>query len=152
MRYITCRLLLARASQESCGKSASEVEDAAAFLLGDGADDPRLVVGRRGGGDVDRLGEVFAAAGGAGVEHERPAELDLVAAGEAMGADPLAVDEGAVGAVQIGDREIAVAAAEFGVMAGDFGVVNLEAVGRRRVPAGEWGPPARNACPDRFRG
>ena len=42
--------------------------------------------------------------------------------------DPLAVDERAVGTVQIGDGEGVVQAADFGVMAGDFGVVQLDGV------------------------
>jgi len=91
--------------------------------------DPRLVFRRHDGGDVDGLAHLFArCARGTGVEHQRGADLDLVSAGEVMVADPLAVDKGAVGAVEIGDGEIAVAAAQFGVMAGDFGVVDLDHV------------------------
>ena len=127
VRYITWRLLLARASHESCGKSAWRSKT----RLPSSWETERMIrdwSSGVGGGDVDRLGQVFAAAGGAGVEHERPADLNLVAAGQAMGVDLLAVDERAVGAVQIGDAEIAVAAAHLGVMAGDLGVVNLEDV------------------------
>ena len=46
--------------------------------------------------------------------------------------DPLPVDERAVGAVQVGDRVVAVGAADLGVVAGDFGVVQLDAVGASR--------------------
>ena len=42
--------------------------------------------------------------GGAGIEHQRAADLHLVAAGERECSHPLAVDEGPVGAVQIDER------------------------------------------------
>ena len=45
-------------------------------------------------------------------------------------ANPLAVDERAVRAVQIGDGVFAVDPADFGVMAGDFGVVQGDGAGR----------------------
>ena len=45
-----------------------------------------------------------------------------------MVADALAVDERAVGAVQIDEDEIVVRAAQLGVMAGDLGVVDLDRV------------------------
>ena len=59
VRYITCKLLRARASQEFCGSLGVEVEDAASLLLRDRADDPRAVaaVGRRA--DADDVGQVF---------------------------------------------------------------------------------------------
>ena len=47
--------------------------------------------------------------------------------------DPLAVDEGAVGAAQVDDRVDVPLAADFGVPARDFGVVDLDEV--RRVSA-----------------
>ena len=43
--------------------------------------------------------------------------------------DPLAVDEGAVGTVQVGDGVIAMGAADLGVVAGDLGVVQLDDAG-----------------------
>ena len=70
--------------------------------------------------------------GRAGVEHQRAAELELVAAAEPMVADPLAVDERAVAAAQVRDGVIVLDAADFGVVAGDLGVVDLDGV--RRVP------------------
>ena len=80
-----------------------------------------------GGGNADRA--VDAAAGFVrrpGVEHQRRADLHVVAAGELLLLHPLAVDEGAVGAVQVGDCVVAVRAAELGVLAGDFGIVNVQ--------------------------
>ena len=88
-----------------------------------------MVFGRLGRGDVDRLAEVFRCPGRPGVEHQGVAHLDLVAAGQAVLANPLAVDESAVGAAQIGDGEIGVGAAELGVVSGDFRVVDLNGVG-----------------------
>ena len=103
VRYITWRLLRARASQESCGRSAWRSKTRL----------PSCWVTERMIRDWSSCGGAAAmsidsarsspTAGRAGVEHQRAADLDLVAAGEAMAADPLAVDEGAVGAVQIGD-------------------------------------------------
>jgi hypothetical protein len=56
--------------------------------------------------------------------------LHLVAAFELVLFDPPAVDVGAVRAVQIGDGELVVAMADFGVVARDFGVVDLDSVRR----------------------
>ena len=132
VRYITCKLL--RPGQPRVLRGLGpEVEDAAPFLLGHGADDPRAVarLGRRA--DADDLGQVFLRLfGRTRVEHQRAAELNLVAALQLVLADALAVDERAVAAVQIGDRVVVVDAADFGVVAGDFGVVKLERV--RGVP------------------
>ena len=153
VRYMTCRLLRARASHEFCGSSASKVEDAAPFLLRHRADDPRAVarLGRRA--DADDLGQVLLRLlGRARVEHQRAAHLDLIAAGELVLADALAVDERAVGTVQVGDRVVVVDAADFGVMAGDFGVVQLDACWTRRGPAERSARSARSGCPDRLRG
>ncbi len=50
-----------------------------------------------------------------------------------MAADALAVDKRAVAAAQVLDREIVLDLADFGVVAGDLGVVDLDSV--RRVPA-----------------
>ena len=80
--------------------------------------------------DFDLVGEVFDAAfGDARVEQQRAAELQLVAAGELVFFDLLAVDERAVGAVQVADEILFAAAAELGVLARDFGVVQLHGVG-----------------------
>jgi hypothetical protein len=45
-----------------------------------------------------------------------------------MIAHPLAVDERPVGTVQIGDRVVVLDAADFGVLAGNLGVVELYGV------------------------
>ena len=98
-----------------------------------GADDPRAVarLGRRA--DADDLGQVFLRLfGRTRVEHQRAADLNLVAALQLVLADALAVDERAVAAGQVGDRAVVLGAADFGVVAGDFGVVKLEGV--RGVP------------------
>ncbi len=85
VRYITCRLLRARASQEFCGSSACELEDAAAFLLRHRVDDPRAIVALGGAGrmliDVGQM-PLLDSSDGPGVEHQRAADLHLVAAGE----------------------------------------------------------------------
>ena len=89
--------------------------------------------GSAAGADADDLGQVFRRFfGRARIEHQRAAELNLVAAGQAMLADAFAVDERAVGAAQVGDHVVVVDAADFGVLAGDFGVVQLEGI--RGVP------------------
>ena len=109
--------------------------------------------GSAGGADADDLGQVFLRLfGRARVEHQRAADLHLVAAGQLVLADALAVDERAVGAVQVGDRVVALDAADFGVVAGDFGVVKLDACWTRRARAGWSARSARSGCPDRLRG
>ena len=105
------------------------VEHPAPLFLRHRADNPRLVLGRLGCGDVDRLAEVFRLAGRARVEHQRIAHLNLVAAGQTVLTDSLAVDESAVGTAEIDDGEIGVGAAEFRMMAGDLRVVDLNDIG-----------------------
>ena len=81
--------------------------------------------------EFDFIGEVFDAAfGDARVEEQRAAELDLVAAGELVLFDLLAVDERAVRAFEVADEILFAAAAELGVLARNFGVVQLHGVGR----------------------
>ena len=153
VRYMTCRLLAGAGQPGVCGSSASSVEDPAPLLLRHRADDPRAVARLRRRDDVDDVGQVLVGSlGRAGEQHQRAADLQLVAAAEPVAADPLAVDEGAVGAAQVGERVASLVAADFGMLAGDFGVVELDGVGRRRAPAGRSARPARSACPDRFRG
>ena len=124
----------ARASQEVCGGLGVALQDTAALLVRQRADDPRLVPGELRQGDVDLCGEVFAGVlGGAGEEHQRAADLHLVAAGQRGTLHPLAVDEGPVGAVQVGEVEDAVLDADIRVLAGDFGIVELDDIGD--VPA-----------------
>ena len=66
----------------------------------------------------DFVGEVFDAAfGDHGVEEQRAAELKLVATGELMLFDLLAVDERTVGAFKVADEILFAAATELGVLA-----------------------------------
>ena len=65
---------------------------------------------------------------GAGKKHQRAAHLQLIAAVEPVLPDALAVDVRAIGTVQIRDGKCIVLAANFGMMAGDFGVVQLDVV------------------------
>ena len=88
----------------------------------------------------------------AGVEHQRLADLHLVAAGKHLLLHAAAVDEGPVGAVQVGDCVVAVGAAELDVLAGDLRVVNVQ---HTRLVAPEPDDrlrPTRSASLGRFRG
>ena len=74
-------------------------------------DDARAVIFDVAGDDVDLVGEVLDVVFvDAGVEQQRAAELDLIAAGELGFADLLSVDERAVGAAQIAEQELVAAA------------------------------------------
>lgn len=101
-------------------------EKLAAFVLAHGADDSRALGIAAVGNDLD----VFVATGGrvlaAGVEHDRAAELDLVASGELVALDAAVIDEGAVGAALVEEDQGLADVAEFGVLAGNFGVVQLD--------------------------
>ena len=84
VRYITCRLLRARASQEFCGGSAARSK----MRLPSSCVTERTIrersPGSAAGADADDLGQVFLRLfGRAGVEHQRAADLHLVAAGQA---------------------------------------------------------------------
>ena len=106
-------------------------EDFAALGLVHRVHDPRAVLLGVPRDDVDLVGQVLDAAfGDAGVEQQRAAELQLVAAGQLVLLDLLAVDERAVGAAEVADDERVAAAAELGVLARDFGVVQLHGVRR----------------------
>ena len=124
-------MLRARASQEFCGKFGLGVEDPAAFFLRHGVDDPRLVVGGRRLRQYRQNRRLVAVGllGGAGVEHQRRPDLHLIAAGQKMLLHPFAVDEGPVGTAQVGDRVIAMGAAELGVQARDLGIVQVDSAG-----------------------
>ena len=65
---------------------------------------------------------------GTGEQHHRAAELHLIAAGEFFLIDPTVVDERAVGAAQIDDQVLFAHAANFGMAAGDFGIVQLHPI------------------------
>ena len=111
-----------------------QLEDAAPLGLRKRADDPRLVCGPLGRSNIDRAREFFLGlVRRAGEEHQRAAELHLIAALQDVLTDALAVDERAVGTVQIAEFELRAAAADFGVVPRDFGVVQLQRV--RRITA-----------------
>ena len=137
VRYMICRLLRARASQGLCGFVAGVEQNLAPFRLA--ASSGRSASRRSSSAatdDVDFVGEVFDGRPSvdARVEQQRAAELHLVAAGESLFADLLAVDERAVGAAEVADEDAsAVAAPDFGMLARDFGVVQLHGV-RRAAP------------------
>jgi len=110
------------------GQFGVEIENAAAFGLGQRADDLRLV-GGFGGGYLHRLGQLFDRFGrGAGKQEQGASQLELVAAAQHLLAHALAVDERAVGAVQIADRVAFVRAAQLCMDARDLGVVELHGV------------------------
>jgi hypothetical protein len=63
-----------------------------------------------------------------GEEHQRAAEQDAVARFEQAFLDRLVVDNGAVGAAEVGEREARFFLADAGVLAGDFAVVELNQI------------------------
>ena len=130
VRYITWRLLRARASQEFCGKSAwaSKIRlpsfCVTEWMIRDWSS------GGGGGGDIDGTAEcAVGLLGGTGVEHQRRPDLHLIAAGQQMLLHPFPVDEGPVGTVQVGDGVIAIGAAELGVVPRDLGIVQVDGTG-----------------------
>ena len=79
---------------------------------------------------MDRLRQVFRRfVGRARIKHQRTAELYLIAAGERVVLDSPAVDIRAVGALQIDQSVNVTRSKDFGVLPGDFGVVELDRVG-----------------------
>ena len=94
-------MLRARASQGDDVSLSGGARDFAAFGLVHRVHDPRAVFFFVLRDEVDLIGEVFDAAfGHARVQQQRAAELHLIAAGEFLLFDLLAVDERAVRAVQ----------------------------------------------------
>ena len=130
VRYITWRLLRARASQEFCGKSAwvSKIRlpsfCVTEWMIRDWSSGAAAAAIST---ELPILAVRFV--GGPRVEHQRRPHLHLVATDQNVLLHPLPVDEGAVGAVQVGDRVIAMRAAELGVMARDFGIVHVDSAG-----------------------
>ncbi len=111
------------------GNVGGDLEEMAALFLGDGMHDVGLIAELAIGRDRDLVTQVDQGAGGAlGVEHQRAADLDLVAALQAMGLDRSPIDECAVGAVQVADRVDVAGCVNLGMTPGDFRVVELDAV------------------------
>ncbi len=134
VRYMTCRLLRARASQGLSPSSSPSLRIwlPSAWLIERTMRELSPVC--RGTMSIlpDRSGRVVA---DAGEEHQRAAHLHLVAAGQLVRVIALAVDERAVGAVQIDQRERAAFARQLGVVAGDFLIVQLNGVRRLAADA-----------------
>ena len=147
VRYIICRLLRGPGQPGILRHFGLGIEDSAAFLLAHRVHDPRAFVILLGRTDIDRLGQVFFGFfARARKKHERAAHLELIAAIEQVLFDPLAIDVGAVGTVQVGDGKSVVLAANLGVMTGDFGVVQLDVV-RGLRPMRIIGPSNSNRVP-----
>ena len=64
----------------------------------------------------------------AGEQHHRAADLHLVAAGQFFLLDAFVVHERAVGAAQVDQQKIFPDAANFGMAARDFGIVQLNPI------------------------
>ena len=134
VRYMICRLLRAWASHALCGGASgtSKIALPSSCVI---ERTIRELSGRVAAQhDVDLVGQVFRRRiARIGEQHQRAADLQPVAAGQLVLFDALAVDEGAVRAAQVDDRVDVALAADFGMAARDFGVVNLDEV--RRVAA-----------------
>ena len=133
VRYMICKLLRARASQ---GFSAASVAGVNSALPSCCESDWTMRDLAEPGGtahDVHALADVLRpAVAGAGEQHHRAAELHLIAAGEFFLLDPLVIDKRAVGAAQIDEQKVLAQPANFGVAAGDFGIVQLNPIARHR--------------------
>ena len=111
--------------------TGAEFERPGAVFLGDRMDDLRTIADCWGRAmSIDWARSSADSSEGRRVEHQGAAELDLVAARKGMGLDPLAIDVGAVGAAEVGEKcKYAVRSADFGVVARDFGVVQPDGAG-----------------------
>ncbi len=140
VRYMTCRLLRARASQRLCGPVGRA--DRRSGSLPAGSSSGRSASDRPG--CRPRTMSILSARLDDGASPGpvksimRAADLHLVAAGQLVLLDPLAVDERAVGAAQVGEDVVVAGAADLGVPARDFGVVHLDLIARL-APQGERG-------------
>ena len=110
----------------------AEVEQPAALLGAHRANNLRVDVGHGPRRDVDLPGQVFGRLlGQARVKHQGAADLD---SGPPVAKRwrwmRLPFEEGAVGAVQVRQQIRAVGPLELGMLARDFGVVELDGVGR----------------------
>ena len=143
VRYMICRLLRARASQGLAAWSSSRrSRSLPAWLIARTIRELCRPLAPED--DVDLVRQVLC-----GVDH-RPVKsisvrpnLHLVAAGQLLLLDPVAVDERAVGAAQVANQVTSRRLADFGVPARDFGVVQLDGVGRIAAQATSFRRPAR---------
>ena len=113
-------------------------QNPAALGVANRADDLRRQTGVRPGDHADAVGQIAgrgAIAGSQRINQDGLADLDLIAGMEQGVLDGRAVDEDAVGAAAVMDAITAAveSEAEFGVPAGNFGIVEMNGV--RRIPA-----------------
>ena len=125
-------LQVAAASQPLIPRNIQlRLDQRATGLLAHRAHDARMFVGLLPGDDFDLSRDVAARiAGRRGVQQLRAADLQLIAGGQRLGCDALAVYVRAVGAAEIGQDVGLVAAAQLGVPARHLGVVNLNLIAR----------------------